>query len=38
MKLPIYLYGHPVLTRESKDIKPDYPDLKTLISEMWETM
>lgn len=38
MKLPIYLYGHPVLRRESKDITPDYPELKTLISDMWETM
>lgn len=38
MKLPIYLYGHPVLRRESKDVEPDYPDLKKLIDDMWETM
>lgn len=38
MKLPIYLYGHPVLRRESKEVEPDYPDLKKLIDDMWETM
>lgn len=38
MKLPIYLYGHPVLRRESKEITPDYPGLKQLVADMWETM
>lgn len=38
MKLPIYLYGHPVLRRESKEVEPDYPNLKKLIDDMWETM
>lgn len=38
MKLPIYLYGHPVLRKESKDVTPDYPELKNLIADMWETM
>lgn len=38
MKLPIYLYGHPVLRKESKDVTRDYPDLKKLIDDMWETM
>lgn len=38
MKLPIYLYGHPVLRRESKEITPDYPDLKQLVADMFETM
>ncbi len=38
MKLPIYLYGHPVLRRESAEITPDYPELKKLVDDMWETM
>ena len=38
MKLPVYLYGHPVLREESADVMPDYPELKKLISDMFETM
>lgn len=38
MKLPVYLYGHPVLRQMGEDITPDYPDLQQLISDMWETM
>lgn len=38
MKLPIYLYGHPVLRRQSEEITPDYPELKTLLENMFETM
>lgn len=38
MVLPVYLYGHPVLRREAEDIDKDYPDLKKLISDMFETM
>lgn len=38
MLLPIYLYGHPVLRGETEEITPDYPDLKKLIDDMWETM
>lgn len=38
MILPIYLYGHPVLRAETEEITPDYPDLKKLIADMWETM
>ena len=38
MNLPIYLYGHPVLRQETEEIDPDYPDLKKLIADMWETM
>ncbi len=38
MKLPIYLYGHPVLREVGTDITADYPDLKQLIADMWETM
>lgn len=38
MKLPIYLYGHPVLRNVSTDITPDYPALLQLIADMYETM
>lgn len=38
MKLPIYLYGHPVLRKISTDIPPDYADLKELLANMFETM
>lgn len=38
MILPIYTYGMPVLRKESTDITPDYPDLKQLIADMFETM
>lgn len=38
MILPIYLYGQPVLKEETDDITPDYPELKKLIDDMFETM
>ncbi len=38
MILPIYTYGMPVLRKESEDIAPDYPELKQLIADMFETM
>jgi peptide deformylase len=38
MILPIYLYGQPVLRQEAEDIEPDYPQLKKLIEDMFETM
>lgn len=38
MKLPIYLYGHPVLRKVSDDVPEDYPDLKKLVADMFETM
>lgn len=38
MILPIYLYGQPVLRKVAEDITPDYPNLKELISNMFETM
>ena len=38
MILPIYLYGHPVLRKETKDIALDYPNLQTLLGNMYETM
>ena len=38
MILPIYVYGQPVLRKEAEDITPDYPNLKELIANMFETM
>ncbi|MFN4079319.1 MAG: peptide deformylase [Saprospiraceae bacterium] len=38
MILPIYAYGQPVLKRKAADIDPDYPELQTLVANMWETM
>lgn len=38
MILPIYIYGMPVLRKVAQDITPDYPELKTLIADMWETL
>lgn len=38
MKLPVYLYGHPVLRAQSTDIAADYPELGKLVSDMFETM
>ena len=38
MFLPIYTYGQPVLREVAQDITPDYPELPTLIENMFETM
>ena len=38
MILPIVAYGHPVLRRETRIIDSDYPELETLITNMWETL
>lgn len=38
MILPIVAYGHPILRKVAEDIAPDYPDLKKLVEDMWETM
>ncbi len=38
MTLPIIAYGDPVLRKVGKEINADYPDLKKLILNMWETM
>ncbi|MCX2837708.1 peptide deformylase [Salinimicrobium sp. MT39] len=38
MILPITAYGDPVLRKKAKDISADYPKLKELIENMWETM
>jgi len=38
MVLPIVAYGHPVLRKMAEDITPEYPELKKLVADMWETM
>ena len=38
MILPIYIYGQPVLRKVAEDITPDYPELKKLINDMYETL
>lgn len=38
MKLPVYLYGHPVLRRVADEVDRTYPDLDKLVSDMFETM
>lgn len=38
MILPIYAYGSPVLRKKGTDISSDYPNLKELLENMYETM
>jgi len=38
MKLPIVAYGDPVLKKIGTEIDKDYPELKQLISDMFDTM
>ena len=38
MILPIYTYGQPVLREASKSIDKDFPDVKQLVNDMFETM
>ena len=38
MKLPVYLYGHPVLRAVSEPIGPEYPELKELVAQMFDSM
>lgn len=38
MILPIVAYGDPVLKKEAEEIDKDYPGLKELIENMYETM
>lgn len=38
MILPIYLYGQPVLREEAAEVPHDYPNLKELVANMFETM
>lgn len=36
--LPVYLFGNPILRKKSVEITMEYPNLKELISNMFETM
>ena len=38
MKLPVIAFGDPVLRKKAVDIDPEYPGLKELIDNMFETM
>lgn len=38
MILPIYTYGQPVLRKETEEIDADYPELKQIIQDMWDTL
>lgn len=38
MILPIYIYGQSVLRKVAEDVTPEYPELKTLIANMFETL
>jgi len=38
MILPIVIYGDPVLRKKTEIITPEYPGLKQLIEDMYETM
>lgn len=38
MQLPIYLYGQQVLRKETEDIDSNYPELRTLLDNMYETL
>lgn len=38
MIYPVYVYGSPVLRRETEDVPEDYPGLKQLVSDMFDTM
>jgi peptide deformylase len=38
MILPIVAYGNPILRKPAAPITADYPGLKELIDDMWETM
>jgi len=38
MILPVVAYGHPILRKVAKDLDENYPELKKLIGDMWETM
>lgn len=38
MILPMYILGQPVLRKQAEEISPEYPDLKELINNMYETM
>ncbi len=38
MKLPVYVYGHPVLRKVAEEIDPTAAELPALVDDMFETM
>ncbi len=38
MVYPIYIYGQPVLRKKAEKVSPEYPEIKSIIANMWETM
>ena len=38
MIYPIYIYGSPVLRKETEPVPADYPDFKSFVSDMFDTM
>ncbi len=38
MVLPMYIFGQPVLRKDTEEITTDYPNLQELIQNMYETM
>ena len=38
MKLPVYMYGHPVLREVAEDVPEDFEGLQKLVDDMFETM
>lgn len=38
MILPMYIFGQPVLRKEADEIEEDFPNLKELIENMYETL
>lgn len=38
MRLPVYLYGHPVLRKTASPVTKDYTELKELVENMFTTM
>ena len=38
MILPIVAFGSPILRKKCSDISPNYPEFKTILANMWETM
>lgn len=38
MVYPVYIYGSPVLRAETEEVGKDYPELKKLVDDMFETM
>ncbi|MCK4406773.1 MAG: peptide deformylase, partial [Bacteroidales bacterium] len=38
MIYPVVAYGHPVLRKVAKEIDKDHPNIREIISNMFETM